>query len=71
MPAPPDPTWIAGFWDNGDQDDLVASIASAVDMNLVVASPAPVVASVATLEPASFGARTLSAAASRAPPVHA
>jgi hypothetical protein len=60
-----DPTSIAGFWDNGDHDDLafrLASMASAADMNLVVAlSPAPVVTVVVTLEPAS----------SRAPPVHA
>jgi hypothetical protein len=73
--SPLDPTWIAGLWDNGDHDDLVfrvASMASAADMNLVVPLlPVPVAASVATLEPASFGARTLSLAASRAPPVHA
>ena len=71
--SPLDPTWIAGFWD--DDDDaifLVTSMASVVDMNLVFARvPVPVVASVATLKPESFSARTLSPTGSRAPPVPA
>jgi hypothetical protein len=71
--SPLDPTWIAGFWDDGDQDNLVfrvTSMASAADMSLFVALvPMPVVASVATLEPESFTARTFSPTASRAPPV--
>ncbi len=24
--SPPDPTWVAGFWDNGDYDDVVLLI---------------------------------------------
>jgi hypothetical protein len=70
-----DPTWIAGFWDDGDHDNrvfLVTAMASAVDMNFVVPPvPVRVVASVATLQPESFTARTFSPTASRAPPVHA
>jgi hypothetical protein len=73
--SPLDPAWIAGFWDDGDHDNvviLVTSMASAADMNLVVAFvPVLVVASVATLKPESFSARTFSPTASRAPPVHA
>ncbi len=26
--SPPDPSWIAGFWDNGDHDDAVILITS-------------------------------------------
>jgi hypothetical protein len=36
--SPIDPTWIDGFWDDGDHDDvviLVTSMATAADMNLV------------------------------------
>jgi hypothetical protein len=57
-----DPRLIAGFWDDGDRDNvviLVISIASAADMNLVVALVSVlVVVSVATLEQESFSART-------------
>jgi hypothetical protein len=73
--SPLDPTWIAGFWDDSDHDNvviLVTSMASAADTHLVVGLvPVLVVASVATLKPASFSARTSSPTASRAPPVHA
>ena len=73
--SPLDPTWIAGFWDDGDHDKvviLVTSMASAADMNLVGAlAPLMVVASVAMLKPESFSARTFSPLASRAPPVPA
>ena len=33
---PPDPTWLGGYWDDDDFDNVVAFIASAV---AVVASP--------------------------------
>jgi hypothetical protein len=61
--SPIGPTWIAGFWDDGDHDGvviLVTSMATAADMNLV-----------ATLKPQSLRARTSSPTASRDPPVHA
>jgi hypothetical protein len=61
--SPIAPLWIAGFWDDGDHDDvviLVTSMATAADMNPV-----------ATLKPESSRARTSSPTASRAPPVHA
>lgn len=71
--SPPDPTWIAGLWDDGDYDDvviLVASTAAISDMNLVVnlGVVVPVVASVPTPEPQSFSTDTFSPNASRAPP---
>jgi|SRR5215470_275719 len=70
--SPIDPTWIDGFWDDGDHDDVVLRITwmvSTADTKLVVPSlPTPVVSSVATLEPQLFGAPTFSPAASRAPP---
>jgi hypothetical protein len=73
--SPVDPTWIAGFWDDGDHDNvvvLVISMASAADMNLVVALVwVLVVATIATLKPASFSAQRFSPTASRAPPIHA
>jgi hypothetical protein len=29
---PPDPTWISGFWDDGDSDDVVGYITSATGL---------------------------------------
>jgi hypothetical protein len=73
--SPIDPTWIAGFWDDGDYDNVViwvTSMASAADMKLVVALVSLLVfVSVTTLEPESFGARMFSQTTSRAPPVTA
>jgi len=28
--TPPDPTWIAGFWDDGDYDDVITLITSGI-----------------------------------------
>src|SRR5262245_46769578 len=71
--SPFDPTWIAGFWDDGDQDNLLfwfTSMASAADTNLVTALvPMPLVAPIATFAPASFTARAFLATVPRAPPV--
>jgi hypothetical protein len=72
--SPIDPTWIAGFWDDGDDDDvviLVTSMATAVDMKRVAARVGLVAASVPTLKPETSKAPTSSPAASRAPPFHA
>ena len=57
-----DPPSIAGFWDDGDHDDVAILVTSM--------APVLVVGSVVT-EPESFSARTLSPTASRAPPIHA
>jgi len=73
--SPPDPTWIAGLWDDGDHDDvvmLVTSMAAAADASLVVdVVPVPVVASVSTPTPESVNTETFSPNASRAPPAQA
>ena len=73
--SPPDPTWVAGLWDDGDHDDvvmLVTSMAAAANANLVVdVAPVPVVASVATRTPEFVSTETFSPNASRAPPAQA
>ena len=72
--SPIDPTWIAGFWDDGDHDAvviLIASMISAADMNVVALVSLLVTALVARLKPESFSARALSLTAPRAPPIHA
>jgi hypothetical protein len=28
--SPPDPTWVGGFWDEGDFDDVVIAVTSAM-----------------------------------------
>ena len=28
--SPPDPTWVGGFWDGGDFDDVVIAVTSAM-----------------------------------------
>jgi hypothetical protein len=32
--SPPDPTWVGGFWDDGDFDDVVIAITSATAIPL-------------------------------------
>lgn len=38
--SPPDPVWLAGLYDEGDHDDIVATIIS-TDAALALAAPAP------------------------------
>ena len=49
---PPDPTWISGFWDDDDFDNIVVIIAnaSAIDALASVDAP-PDLAPVASVEP--------------------
>jgi hypothetical protein len=70
---PPDPTWLGGYWDDGDFDTAIDFITSAA---AVVAPPVgeanPVPASGERVEPAdlcvrAFALQTL--ASPRAPPV--
>jgi hypothetical protein len=70
---PPDPTWIGGYWDDDDFDNVVAFIAStsAVPVLYTVdAGPqwAPI-ARVESCEPNASPAPLRSVASSRAPPV--
>jgi hypothetical protein len=70
--SPADPTWVAGFWDDGDYDDvvlLVCATAAAVQS----APPAPdsrrvLVGTVPTADPGAPPFRAVAAVATRAPP---
>jgi hypothetical protein len=70
--SPPDPTWVAGWWDDGDHDDvvlLVCATAAAVPP----APPAPdsrrvLVGTVPTADPDAPPFRTAAPVATRAPP---
>ena len=72
LASPPDPTWVAGFWDDGDHDDvvlLVCATAAAVPP----APPAPdsrrvLVGTVPSADPDAPPFRTAAAVATRAPP---
>ena len=70
---PPDPTWLGGYWDDDDFDNVVAFIASAL---AIVAPPiidgGPLSVSAARVEPAQAVASSGSLqalACPRAPPV--
>src|SRR5437867_4027736 len=72
-PVPPDPTWLGGYWDDDDFDNVVAFIASAL---AIVAPPiidgGPLSVSAARVEPAQAVASSGSLqalACPRAPPV--
>jgi hypothetical protein len=71
--SPPDPTWIDGYWDDGDFDSAVISIVSACAIEV---SPVPegaprwaYIAAVILPEPAFILASPRPAASSRAPPI--
>jgi hypothetical protein len=71
--TPPDPTWLAGFWDDDDHDDVICLITSdigAIEPHLAPdGSPGPVVVgslSTADDRPAPF--RAGSSPPTRAPP---
>ena len=72
--SPSDPSWIAGFWDDGDYDDIVILITSSVgavephllsDARLVQ----PVVGFIPAVAEEPVPAPTASANQTRAPPV--
>jgi hypothetical protein len=70
--SPPDPTWVAGFWDNGDYDDIVLLIcATAADLPAPPAPPGAtgeIVAKIEPAEPAKPPLAVRASAPSRAPP---
>src|SRR2546425_12496890 len=52
--SPPDPTWVGGFWDDGDFDDVVIAVGSAVAIptwKTVDQPPTPIVLAVVREEP--------------------
>ena len=71
--SPPDPTWVAGFWDNGDYDDVVLLATSSVgttDAHLPwhTMSAVVVIASVSAPDESLLFACPLSSWHTRAPP---
>jgi hypothetical protein len=71
--SPPDPGWIAGFWDNGDYDDVVLLVTSAVGTAdshppYVTVSAPVVIASVSSPDESVLSARPLSSWNTRGPP---
>ncbi len=71
---PPDPTWIAGYWDDDDFDDAVIAItaASAVEAPPPVDTELPLWVPIALVEmprQEAYGAPHRPAASPRAPPV--
>ena len=72
--SPPDPGWISGFWDDGDYDNVVLLVISAVGTadshppHVTVSFPA-VIASVSSREESPLSARPVSSWRTRAPPV--
>jgi hypothetical protein len=39
--SPPDPTWVAGVWDDGDFDDVVGQITALASTADALGTPAP------------------------------
>jgi len=71
--SPPDPAWIAGFWDNADYDDVVLLVTSAVGTAdsrppYVTVSVPVVIASVSSPDESPVSGRPLSSWNTRAPP---
>jgi hypothetical protein len=70
--SPPDPTWVAGLWDDGDHDDvilLVCATAAAVhSAPPTLDSRCAVVGVVTRLDPDAPPFRAAAPVATRAPP---
>ncbi len=71
--SPPDQTWLAGLYDNGDYDDVILSITSAVSVVESQTSPdigygRVIVASVPTIDESPLPTAPLSSSTTRAPP---
>jgi hypothetical protein len=71
--SPPDPTWLAGLWDNADFDDVVLAVASAVgaletSRPELPGSPAAAAGLARPAEPRASGRAEFEAVPSRAPP---
>ena len=70
---PPDPTWIGGYWDDDDFDNVVAFIASTCALGVLWSDHAEPrgapIARVELCEPNSAPAPLRSVVSSRAPPV--
>ena len=72
--TPPDPTWVAGFWDDNDHDDVIFLITSdvgAVEPHLILdRNPVHVVVSaLPQIAERPVCSRARSSSPTRAPPV--
>jgi len=70
--SPPDPTWVAGLWDDGDHDDVILLVCATA---AAVHSPPPtldsrraIVGVVTGLDPDAPPFRAAAPVATRAPP---
>ena len=72
LASPVDPTWVAGFWDDGDHDDVILLVcATTAALHAPPTAPDSSHVLVGTLSTADPGAPPLRAAApvaARAPP---
>ena len=70
---PPDPSWIAGYWDDHDFDDVIillyGTLALAQALTVHAAPPASVVAFVDRSEPFAVSTAVDETASPRAPPL--
>jgi len=70
--SPPDPTWIAGLWDDADHDDAILAmlaIDGVVVEPLLAVAPAGLVEALVLAEVAPAPAPHVEAPRSRAPPL--
>ena len=70
--SPPDPSWVAGFWDDADYDDVVLAVtgmtAAPHDTPDAVPSPSPCVVGVTRPRPRIVHPAPLASFPTRAPP---
>jgi len=70
--SPPDPSWVAGFWDDADYDDAVLAVtgmtAAPHDTPDVVLNPSPCVVGVTRPRPRIVQPAPLASFPTRAPP---
>ena len=70
--SPPDPSWVAGFWDDADYDDIVLAVAGMTAVPHytpdVVLNPSPCVVGVTRPRPRIVQPAPLASFPTRAPP---
>ena len=70
--SPPDPTWVAGWWDDGDHDDVILLIcATAAALHAappMLDSRRALIGRVTSLDPDAPPFRATASVATRAPP---
>jgi len=70
--SPPDPSWIAGFWDEADYDDIVLAVAGMTAVPHytpdIVLKPSPSIVGVTRPHPRIVHPAPLALSPTRAPP---